>query len=606
MQEAAIVVLGAGGLAVARKVAVALGGAELHGLRRRIHGVDVPIDDLGAHLRALYAAGRPIVGICAAGILVRLLAPALGGKTEEPPVIAVAEDGSAVVPLLGGHRGANRTACAIARRLGTVAATTTAGDVRFGIALDDPPPGWTLANPEHVKAFVTALLGGTGVRVAGDMPWLAAADLPRAVDGPLEIVVSDARIAGGETRLVYHPKTLAVGVGCERGVAADEVMALVERCLDEAGLAPASVAGLYSLDLKMDEPAIHAAAAALGVPVRFFTAVELEAERPRLATPSEEVYRAVGCHGVAEGAALAAVGPKGALVLPKQRGARVTCAVARATEPFDGAARGRARGLLAVVGLGPGAREWRTPEAEHLLAAADEVVGYRFYLDQLGRAIAGKRFHAFELGEEEARVRRAFERAAAGRRVALVSSGDAGIYAMGALVFEVLEGAEDDAWRRVEIVLAPGVSAMQAAAARIGAPLGHDFCTISLSDLLTPWERIERRLRAAGEGDFVVALYNPVSRRRREGLVRARDILLAYRSPDTPVVLASRLGSGDETVTVVPLAELVPDLADMRTLILVGSSETRIVSRPGAGIWVYTPRGYRTGRRAGGISEAVS
>ena len=184
-------------------------------------------------------------------------------------------------------------------------------------------------------------------------------------------------------------------------------------------------------------------------------------------------------------------------------------------------------------------------------------------------------------------MRAALDLAAEGRSVALVSSGDAGIYAMATLVFELLARGEQVAWNRVEIAVAPGISALQAAAARAGAPLGHDFCAISLSDLLTPWAAIETRLKAAAEADFVVALYNPVSSRRREALPRARDILLGRRPNDTPVVIARNLGRDGESVRTVELAALTESDADMLTVLIVGSSQTRRVGR-----WVYTPRGY--------------
>jgi cobalt-precorrin 5A hydrolase/precorrin-3B C17-methyltransferase len=202
-------------------------------------------------------------------------------------------------------------------------------------------------------------------------------------------------------------------------------------------------------------------------------------------------------------------------------------------------------------------------------------------------------------------VRRAFELAAEGRSVALVSSGDAGVYGLAALVFEVLDHDDNPAWNRVAVAVSPGVSAFQAAAARIGAPTGHDFCAISLSDLLTPWPQIERRLKAAAAGDFVVALYNPVSKRRRTHLAAARDILLTGRAPDTPVVLARNLGRDGESIEVIRLDALEPARADMLTLVLVGNSQSRVVER-GVNRWVYTPRGYakkREDRLAPAVAE---
>ena len=270
--------------------------------------------------------------------------------------------------------------------------------------------------------------------------------------------------------LVLHPPVLAVGVGCERGVEDSELIDLVDATLAAAGLAPGAVASVVSLDLKMDEAAVHAVAGRLGVEARFFTAAEVEAEAPRLANPSQVVFDAVGVHGVAEGAALAAVGADGALIVEKTASKRATCAVARAPATLEAAAVGRAQGRLAVVGIGPGGPEWRTPEATRALTEAGDVVGYGLYLDLLGDLIAGANRHQTPLSQEEERVRKALDLAAEGRSVALVSSGDAGIYALAALVFELLDAEDRVEWNRIALSVVPGVSALQAAAARIGAP----------------------------------------------------------------------------------------------------------------------------------------
>jgi cobalt-precorrin 5A hydrolase/precorrin-3B C17-methyltransferase len=347
---------------------------------------------------------------------------------------------------------------------------------------------------------------------------------------------------------------------------------------------------IVSLDLKSDEPAVHALAGRLGIPARFFTAAELHAETPRLATPSEAVFRETGCYGVAEGAALAAVGPDGVLVTTKRKSRRATCAIARAAVPLPAEPIGRSRGSLAIVGIGPGDPAWRTPEASAALDAASDIVGYTLYLDLLGSAIAGKARHATGLGSEAERARRALDLASSGRSVALVSSGDAGIYGLASLVFELIDREDRADWRRLALSVIPGVSALQAAAARAGAPLGHDFCAISLSDLLTPWTTIEQRLASAAEGDFVVALYNPRSARRVNQLAAARSILLARRAAETPVALARNLGRQNESVILTTLEALDPETVDMLTIVLVGNSQTRLI--PGREPRIYTPRGY--------------
>jgi cobalt-precorrin 5A hydrolase / precorrin-3B C17-methyltransferase len=591
---AAIIVLGASAVGLARRLQATLPGSSLHAPANKDITADRLFDSSIDHIAELFQAGMPIIGLCASGILIRAVAKLLVDKRGEPPVIAVAEDGSAVVPLLGGHCGANRLARTIAAATGGMAAITTASDLVLGFALDEPPAGWRVANPERAKPIAAALLAGGPVALsieAGTADWLNSGRARFDAAAPLRIRITDCAFSSDDCDLVLHPPVLALGVGCERGCTADELNALADATLAEHGLAAGSVAVVVSLDLKTDEPAVHALAARLGIPARFFSAEELRAETARLASPSETVFRETGCYGVAEGAALAAVGPNGALVAAKCKSRRATCAVARAATSLSAEAIGRPQGSLAIVGIGPGDPAWRIPAASAALDSATDIVGYTLYLDLLGTAIAGKARHATGLGSETERARRALDLAASGRAVALVSSGDAGIYGLASLVFELIDREDRPAWRRVALSVVPGVSALQAAAARAGAPLGHDFCAISLSDLLTPWETIERRLAAAAAGDFVIALYNPRSARRATQLAAARTILLAHRAAGTPVAVARNLGRDDESLTLTTLAELDPEIVDMLTLVLIGNSETRLV--PGREPRIYTPRGYQ-------------
>ena len=608
-ERVAVVAITAEGGTLARRIAAALGGAEVHGLRGRVGDADVWFTETVRHVRELFEAGRPVAGICAAGILIRSVAPALADKRAEPPVVAISDDGAFVVPLLGGHRGGVELARRIAGAVGGTAAITTAGDRRFGIALDAPPDGWTLANPEDYRPFVAALLQGARVRppagmdMASEAPWLAESGLPFDDAGELTIRVHDASAGGAPDTLVYRPRRLAVGVGCERGAAPDEIEALARSCLDVAGLAPDAVAGVFSIDLKSDEPAVHALAESLGVPVRFLAVATLEAEAPRLRNPSDLVFREVGCHGVAEGAALAAAGPAGELIVEKTKSVRGTCAIARAPGPLDAASIGSPRGELAVVGIGPGDAGTLTPVARAAIKDARHVVGYRRYLDLVADLVRDQVVHPYDLGEERARAAKAIDLASAGERVVLVCSGDPGIYAMASLVMEVLDGAPDPTWRRIAVRVVPGVSALQAAAARAGAPIGHDFCAISLSDLLTPREVIENRLAAAARADFVTALYNPVSAARRETFDRALRILREHRAADTPVVVARNLGRAGESVDIVPLDGIDPERVDMMTVLIVGSSATRTFAH-GGDPRAYTPRGYETSANSGADSQA--
>jgi precorrin-3B C17-methyltransferase len=251
-------------------------------------------------------------------------------------------------------------------------------------------------------------------------------------------------------------------------------------------------------------------------------------------------------------------------------------------------------GSLSVIGLGPGPACWIVPEARSALDAATDIVGYLPYVERIPER-AGQRRHGSDNRVEIDRARHALEMAAGGRQVAVVSGGDPGIFAMAAAIFEAIE-AGPASWRTLEVRVIPGISAMQAAAARLGAPLGHDFCAISLSDNLKPWEIVERRLRAAAEGDFVIALYNPASRSRPGQIHQAFAVLRGCKGADTKVAFARAIGRADERVVTSTLGEADPGIADMSTLVLIGSSETRFIDRPGAPPWLLTPRTYGAAR----------
>ncbi len=597
----AILLLTRSALPLAYRLRAALPGAEIHGPAGRIAEAeaDILFSDATGWIRSLFTSGCTVIGLCAAGVLVRAVAPVLGDKRNEPPLLAVSEDGATVIPLLGGHQGANALAQRLAAASGGHAGITTAGDLRLGFALDMPPPGWTVATPAQVKPVMADLLADEPVtldRQAGDGSWPPAAAFAAPAGSLAEetpgwtVRITDRTGQAGPRTLVLHPPSLALGIGCARRANPRLLEDFVRGSLAEAGLAPQAIAAIGSLDIKVDEPALKWLAAALNCPFRVFTAAELEQQKDRLANPSPLVFAETGCHGVAEGAALALAGPAGALVLPKRRSAEATLAVARSPD-MDLEGCGRAPGRLFLVGVGPGQRQWRTAEARSALLQAELAVGYGPYLDLAADLLADKPAHRFPLGQEEARVRFALDQAATGKNVALVCSGDPGIYALAAPLFELLLRHDRRDWNGVDITVVPGISAFQAAAARLGAPLGHDFCLISLSDLLTPQAVILQRLRAAAEGGFVVALYNPQSARRRTLLAEAQRILLACRPPETPVAIARNLGRPAEAVTVTRLADFRPETVDMLSLVLVGSRETLTGQRGGRTI-IVTPRGY--------------
>jgi cobalt-precorrin 5A hydrolase/precorrin-3B C17-methyltransferase len=610
MAQVAIVVLGQHSVALARRLMAALPEATLYGLANRTTDVDVHFTHFGDTLRNLFTSGTAIIGICAAGILIRTLAPLLTDKRYEPPVLAIAEDGSAVVPLLGGLQGVNDLARHLGEVLQVAPAITTTGDIRFRTALLSPPAGYRLANhPDHAKTFIADVLAGASVRLDGVARWLQESQLPIAPHGTLTIQVTERPVTPMPDCLVYHPTTVAIGV-CrqperqaegeqERQGAShvvDAALNELQHILAQADIAPAAVAGLFALDSAAGDPVLHAIAESCKVPARFFTPADLEPVLSQHAVPAGP------CPALhtASALALAAVGQQGWLT-PSPSSPHATSyayAIARSPLPIDPAVLGRGRGWLAVVGTGPGGGHWMSPEVKDVLQAASDWVGYATYLDLAEPLRKGQQRHASDNRVELDRAHLALDLAAEGRAVALVSSGDPGIYAMAAAVFEVLERENKPAWQRIEIQVCPGISAMQAAAAQAGAPLGHDFCAISLSDILKPWTIIAQRLAAAAQADFVLALYNPGSQQRTWQLQQARKILLQWRPPHTPVILARNLGRPGQAVTVKPLDQLNTTDADMRTIIIVGSSQTRLVQRGDGRSWVYTPRHYTAGAAA--------
>ncbi len=570
----AIVILGAGALDTARRIQARYPGALVHGLASRV-AADVPFDELGAHLRALYARGLPIVALCAAGIVIRCIAPALVDKGVEPPVLAVAEDGSAVVPLLGGLTGVNVIAREIAECVGVAPAITTSGELRFGACVLNPPEGYALADLAQGKRFVSDLLAGAATRIDGAAPWLDDVALPRDAAAAHAIRVTPDAWRGVRDELVIHPRSVVVGIAV-RGARADAsppLAARVEALLDAQGLARRALAALVAPATLLGNVRLEEAAQALGVPLRFAEVDNAQAQ----ANDADAAAWLGSTLRVAHTLRASADG--------------LACAVA--SHPIDPATLGRARGRLTVLGLGPGGAAWLTPAARSALAEATDILGYTTYVTMAGPFRADQRVHGTDNREEMQRARHAFELAAQGRRVAVVSSGDPGVFAMAAAVLEALDEARDPQWAAVDLRVEPGISASLATAAQAGAPLGHDFCAISLSDNLKPWEVIEMRLRHAAQADLVMAFYNPISRARPWQLDRALDIVRAHRAADTVVVLGRDIGRPGATLVTTTLGALRSDQVDMRTMVIVGSSTTRRFAIDGGREWVYTPRWYR-------------
>jgi len=548
-------------------------------------------------LRDAFAECGAVVSFLALGATVRVLAPLLRHKTTDPAVVCVDESRQFAIAVLGGHHGANELAYAVADALGCTPVVTTASDATGVTALDSfgAELGLTLHNPQLLPLLGARILSGESVTVCGTERWPLPALPPNVaatdavVDGRsgADILITDETPREIETALVYHPPSLVVGVGASRGVSAQEVLATIDAALAAGGLSRRSVARLASVDLKAGETGLLQAAEERGWPLVFHAAAELASiEVPN---PSAVVAAETGTPSVAEAAARydGPGRPLADVVVEKTRSpedARVGGAASApaASMVTVAVARLRPRGRLAVIGLGPGARDLVAPRAVAELRRASVIVGLDQYVQQIRDLLRpGAEIHATGLGAEEERARSAVELARTGRAVALIGSGDAGIYAMASPALDYADA--DD----IDVVCVPGITAAAAASNVLGAPLGHDHCSISLSDLHTPWAAIERRVRAAAEGDFVVSFYNPRSRQRDWQLAKALDLLSAHRPASTPVGWVRNASRPDETHGLTTLAEFDPGVVDMYTVVTVGCSQSRIV----AGRFV-TPRGY--------------
>ncbi|MFJ4894433.1 precorrin-3B C(17)-methyltransferase [Streptomyces sp. NPDC088788] len=538
--------------------------------RTRVY--DGPVADA---VRRAFAECDQLVCFLATGAVVRLVAPLLADKASDPGVVCVDEAGRFAVPLVGGHAGgANDLAREVGEVLGAEPVVTTATDAVGMPGLD------TLGLPVEgdVAGVSRAVLDGEPVVLDAETVWPLPALPPNvgapAGDGAAVIRVSDRAQGPAAREVVLRPPSLVVGVGASRGAPVEEILGLVGEALADAGLCIRSVAELATVDAKSQEPGILGAAARLGVPVVTHTAAELAAVT--VPNPSEAPLAAVGTPSVAEAAALVGGGE---LLVPKRKSVRADGSPAMATVAV---VRRPARGRLAVVGLGPGARDLLTPRATRELRRASVLVGLDQYVDQIRDLLRpGTLVLESGLGAEEERARTAVAEARRGRAVALIGSGDAGVYAMAS---PALAEASDD----IDVVGVPGVTAALAAGSILGAPLGHDHVSISLSDLHTPWEVIERRVRAAAEADIVVTFYNPRSRGRDWQLPKALAILAEHRKPVTPVGVVRNASRPDESSRVTTLGSLDPAIVDMMTVVTVGNTATREI----AGRMV-TPRGYR-------------
>ena len=523
--------------------------------------------ELGDTVRAQWSLVDGFVLFASVGIAVRVAAPLLDNKHADPAIVCVDESGRWVVPVTGGHgRGANVLAQEVAGLLGAMAVITTATD-SAGVAAIDTMPGFVASG--DIAGVTRRLLDGESVSVRKDLDWPLTWRPNNSGPAIATVVVTDRLYPSQDDAVVLSPPSLVAGIGSAAGVSAEEVNALLDAALASEGLDRRSIGCVATINLKAEEAGI----VALGLPMVTFAAEQLGGVD--VPNPSDVVLAEVGTPSVSEAAALLAAGPGATLVVAKMKSAMATVAIARRAQP---------QGHLSVIGLGPGLPLHRTPAASMAVRNAQVLIGFNLYVDQCEDLIAAHHeVIRSPIGAEADRCRLALARAASGDQVALVCSGDSGVFAMASLVLEL---APEYGNPPIDVV--PGVTAALAAAAVLGAPLGHDHAAISLSDLMTPWATIEKRLQAVAEADLVVTLYNPRSLKRTWQLERAFEILRAHRPANTPVGLVTDVGRPTQRIVRTTLAEADAQLVDMLTCVVIGASTTRDIN----GLMV-TPRGYQ-------------
>lgn len=550
---------------------------------------------LSRHLERIWSQYQGIIFVFATGAVVRLIAPLLQDKTSDPAVIVMDEAGENIISLCGGHQGGGETLSRwLAQQLGGNAILTGASaslDLP-GIDVIGKPLGWRKGEGDWtaVSRAIAHQKPVAVIQEVGSTLWQN--HLPdnhcfqfETTETEAQVIITDRAVELNPdlSQVLWHPRVLWVGIGCERGTPQNVIQDSLEKTLETLGLTESAIAGLATIELKADEVGLVGLATEKNYPLKTYSSEELNAIT--VPNPSSVVAQEVGTASVAEAAAMKAA-QASELVVSKQifksdQGA-VTVAVARSRHEYLGKS-----GKLYLIGTGPGDINQITPAARAAITEADVIVGYGLYLDLIqSLQRPGQIIERYAITEEKKRAERAITLANWGLNVAVVSSGDAGIYGMAGLVFEELASQHWDG-KTPAVEVFPGITAMQAAAAKVGAPLMHDFCAISLSDLLTPWEMIEKRLTAAAQGDFITSLYNPRSRSRTEHIKVAQQIFSEHRSPDTPVSLVRSVSREDEQITLTTLKEMLDHPIDMLTVVIIGNSSTREHHH-----WMITPRGY--------------
>jgi cobalt-precorrin 5A hydrolase/precorrin-3B C17-methyltransferase len=524
-----------------------------------------------------------LIFIMALGIVVRLIAGQLKGKAEDPPIVVLDESGRFAVSVLSGHKGANDLARIISNRIGAVPVITTATEILGLPSVEEIAKELDLLIDDYEKAkkVNAAIVNGGRVGVVSDIPLnirlpenMPLVRLDQVGEGfDALIVVTNREIEVNIPCVFLRPKNLIVGVGAKEGVSKEKVLEGIEHVFREERLSLKSLKAISTPEFKAREPGIIAVCRELDVPLIGIPVEDIKRIEDRF-DGSDFVQEKVGVRAVSEPCAILG-GRSAKLIRKKTKVDGVTVAIAEEDQNS---------GKISLVGLGPGTKDYMSFEAFKALMEADVVIGYRTYLDLIRDIIAGKEVISKGMRQEMERAKLAVEKAREGKRVVVVSSGDPGVYGMGSVIFEYLRREKID----VPIEVVPGITAATAAAACLGSPLGHDFAAVSLSDILTPWRIIRKRIEDAARGDFVIVLYNPKSKRRSWQIREAVAIIRKYRSKDTPVGLVRNAMRPGEEVIVTTLERMLDYPIDMSTTVIVGNSETFTYNGR-----MVTPRGYK-------------
>jgi cobalt-precorrin 5A hydrolase/precorrin-3B C17-methyltransferase len=568
----------------------------------RLNNLQYYDNSLSEHLTNIWQEYRALVFCLATGAVVRLIAPLLETKHCDPAVIVIDKLGKFVISLCSGHQGgADLLAKLIAAQLDAIPIITGASSSLKLPAVDilGHPYGWVkgAGNWTGVMAALARQEPVQVIQEAGNSLWRQQYVANKIFNFSSSTTIPQARIWISEQKrsfteselpqVQWHPRVLWIGIGCERNTNTAVIAQAIIATFNQYNLALEAIAGIATIEIKADEVGILELCKQWQLPLKTFSAATLQSIT--VPTPSAVVKREVGTASVAEAAAICAVeSDSSSLIVAKQvfkekgQPGGVTVAVAKAEKESIGRA-----GKLYLVGIGPGSLEQITPAAKVAITEADVVIGYGLYLDLIQPLFRPEQIiESFAITQEQQRSTRAILLAQWGLTVAIVSSGDCGIYGMAGLVLEQLK-AKNWQGNNPKVQVLPGISALQAAASRVGAPLMHDFCAISLSDLLTPWEVIQQRLTAAAIADFVTVLYNPRSQKRTQQIITAREIFLKQRQPDTPVAIIRAVYRTEEQITLTTLAKMLDTEIDMLTTVIIGNSNTYNYQD-----WMITPRGY--------------